>query len=301
MFLLRWLKDPKQIILSLNHKGFFHFLSDRNHAKLIYYASFGKPLSLISPITFNEKIQWLKLFDRNPLYTKLVDKYSVKDIVAGVIGEEYIIPTLGMWERFEDIEFQKLPEEFVLKTTHDGGGSGVVICRSKSHFDYNEARKIIEKSLKRDVYKDLREWPYKDVPHRIIAEKYLRTPDGVTLEDYKIHCFNGVSKFILVCRDRYGTSGLTEDFFSIRWEHLELKRPKHPNSSQKIPCPKELPLMLELAEKLSEKIPFVRVDFYVYNGKVFFGELTFYPTSGFTRFVPDSYDTEIGSWLELPK
>lgn len=299
MLLKRWFSDPKQIILSLNHRGVLRILSDKLQAQFVYYASFGKKISLIDPLTFNEKIQWLKLYDRNPLYTSLVDKYDVKDFVASKIGDEFVIPTFGVWDCFDDIDFDSFPDQFVLKTTHDGGGEGVVICKSKSNFDKAKAKRRIQKSLARDVYKDLREWPYKNVKHRIIAEKFLSN-NGAPLQDYKIHCFNGTPKIVLVCKDRYEASGLTEDFFDCEWNHIPVRRPKHPNSGAPIEKPIELAQMLELSRSLSSGIPFVRTDFYVSDGKVFFGEMTFYPTSGYTQFVPDSYDRLFGDWIELP-
>ena len=292
------LKHPGQIILSLNHHGFFRFLSDKSHAKLMYRAYFGKSLNLEQPKSFNEKMQWLKLYDRNPIYTTLVDKFEVKRYVISLLGKEYVIPTYGVYDSFEEIDFNTLPSQFVLKTTHDGGGSGIVICKNKVSLDRVEARMILNKSLARDVYKDLREWPYKDVPHRILAEQYLEN-NGEPLEDFKIHCFNGEPKMILVCRDRYAGSGLTEDFYTADWTHIPVRRPKHPNSREALPKPPQLQEMLDLSVQLSKGIPFVRTDFYIVDGKVFFGEMTFYPTSGYTAFEPEKYDDIIGTWLNL--
>lgn len=296
--LRRLISSPRSLILSLNNHGLLDFLSDKLSAEWMYYASFGKHLDLNNPQTFNEKIQWLKLYDRNPLYIRLVDKYAVKDYVSKKIGEQYVIPTFGVWNNYDEIDFENLPNEFVLKTTHDGGGAGVIICLDKAKFNHEESRCRINNSLKRNVYKDLREWPYKDVPHRILAEELLLN-EGKALQDYKIHCFNGVPKLILVCKDRYESSGLTEDFFDCEWNHIPVRRPKHPNSSKLIEAPEGLEKMLELSRVLSEGIPFVRTDFYIVNHKVYFGEMTFYPTSGFTAFVPDKYDSIIGQWLDL--
>lgn len=297
--LQRIIKKPETIILSLNNHGLLNMFSDRMHTKLVFRASFNRNLDLEAPQTFNEKIQWLKLYDRNPLYTRLVDKYAVKEFVSERIGEQYVVPTYGIWNNFDNINFDLLPNQFVLKTTHDGGGAGVIICPNKTDLDKVKARKSIQESLARDVYKELREWPYKDVPHRVLAEKLLLN-NGLPLQDFKIHCFNGIPKLILVCKDRYETTGLTEDFYDCEWKHIPVKRPKHPNSKESIEAPSELSEMLDLARRLSIGIPFVRTDFYVSNAKVYFGEMTFYPTSGFTNFVPDSYDKLFGNWLELP-
>lgn len=294
----RLLSNPRSMILSLNNHGLMDFLSDKINISWMYYASFGRRLNLKDPHTFNEKIQWLKLYDRNPLYILLVDKSAVKEYVSERIGVQYVIPSYGVWNQFDDINFDLLPNQFVLKTTHDGGGAGVIICTNKEELNTNDAKQRINKSLKRDVYKNLREWPYKNVPHRILAEKLLLN-DGCPLQDYKIHCFNGEPKLILVCKDRYESSGLTEDFFDCSWNHIPVRRPKHPNSSTPIEAPEELGQMLELSRQLSAGIPFVRTDFYLVNHQVFFGEMTFYPTSGYTAFVPDKYDTIIGQWLDL--
>lgn len=290
---------PASILLSLNNHGLLRFVPDETQIRWMYYASLGKHLNLNNPKTFNEKLQWLKLFDRNPLYSTLVDKYAVKEYVKERIGTQYVIPSYGVWNSYDEIDFDILPDQFVLKTTHDGGGNGVIVCQDKKHFDIKKSKFILEKSLKRNVYKDLREWPYKNVRPRILAEALL-TNDGKPLKDYKIHNFNGISRFILVCQDRYEESGLTEDFFTTNWERIPVRRPKHPNSNCPELPPEELPLLLELSKTLSEGIPFVRSDFYIANHQVYFGELTFFPTSGYTAFVPDEYDGIFGNWLSLP-
>lgn len=298
--LKRVLSNPRSIILSLNNHGLLGFQSDKTNIEWVYFASFGKHLDLTNPVTFNEKIQWLKLYDRNPLYTSLVNKYSVKQYVKEKIGEQYVIPNYGCWHNVEEIDYDALPDRFVLKTTHDGGGAGVVICNNKAELDKVKAKKRLQDSLNRDVYKDLREWPYKGIPHMILAEQLLLN-NGLPLQDYKIHCFNGTPKFILVCKDRYEATGLTEDFYDCEWNHIPVRRPKHPNSARPIEAPAELTELLELSSRLSAGIPFVRVDFYVSDGNVYFGEMTFYPTSGYTAFVPEEYDYIFGQWIDLSK
>lgn len=297
--LKRKIKDPWSIADSMARRGWLNRLGDGMYLRIVYRARMGKHLNLKNPASFNEKLQWLKLHDRRSDYPRMVDKQLAKDYVAERIGGEYIIPTLGLWERFDEIDFDALPERFVLKCTHDSGG--LVICRDKAHFNKAAAREKIERSLNRNFYYHGREWPYKDVKPRIIAEKYMENPDGSDLSDYKLHCFNGRMKMVLVCRDRYGADGLTEDFFSETWEHLPVKRPKLNRARQAIPCPETLPRMIELAEKLSAGIPFLRVDFYEISGKIYFGELTFFPTSGMARFDPDEWDGIIGGWIDLPK
>lgn len=286
-----------KIIVRLDDKNIIR-LSDEKKIKLEYQLYFDKQLDLDNPQTFNEKMQWLKLNDRRKIYTELVDKYEVKKFISNIIGDEYIIPTIGIYDRFEEINFELLPNEFVIKTTHDSGG--IIICKDKSKFDYNKAKKKITKFISRRYYQIHREWPYKNVKPRIIVEKYMSNDDK-ELDDYKIHNFNGVPKIILVCRDRYSESGLKEDFFDVNWNHLNIKRPDHDNSSQIIEKPKELEKMLELSKIISKNIPFVRTDFYVINGKVYFGEITFYPSAGFAKFEPNEWDLELGTWLKLPE
>ena len=274
------------------------FISDPLYLKLKYGVLMKKRLNLKNPITFNEKLQWLKLHDRNPLYINMVDKYEAKRYVAHRIGEEYIIPNYGVWDSFDQINFDSLPDSFVLKCTHDSGG--LVIVKDKSTFDRAQAREKINQCLKRNFYYSGREWPYKNVKPRIIAEAYMTEGDG-ELADYKVHNFNGEPKFILVCRDRFRESGLTEDFFSEKWEHLPVKRPGTPNAAQPIPKPEELDQILELSRKLAEQIPFVRTDFYIIDHRIYFGEITFFPATGMTPFEPARWDKIFGDWLELPR
>ena len=263
-----------------------------------YRSIFTKKLDLDHPITFNEKLQWLKLYDRRPEYTVMADKYRVREYIANTLGEEYLIPLLGVWDDPEEIDFDKLPEQFVLKCNHNSG-LGMYICRNKSGMDIGKVKKDLRKGLKQNYYLTGREWPYKDIPRKIICEQYM-TNNGKELADYKIHCFNGEPKMILVCRDRFAESGLTEDFFTETWEHLPVKRPNIPQAKLQIEKPVQLEQMLTFARKLSQGIPFVRVDFYVIEGGIYFGELTFFPASGMAPFVPESWDETFGNWLQLP-
>ena len=290
-------KNPRVLLSIFLHKLAFLFKNDKFYLQLAYRVKFGKELNLDNPKTFNEKLQWLKLYDRRPEYTTMVDKYAVKDYVAKKIGDEYIIPTLGVWDRVEDIDFNSLPQQFVLKVTHDSGG--LVICKDKMKLDIEKAKRKLNRSLKKDYFIASREWPYKDVPHRIIAEKYM-SDNGAELADFKIHNFNGIPKIILVCRDRYSKTGLKEDFFNERWEHLDLSRPNCQHSEIEEPAPKELNEMLFLAKTLSKDIPFVRTDFYIIDHHVYFGEITFFPSSGLKPFEPDHWDSTLGSWIDLP-
>lgn len=294
-----YLRNPR-IFLSVILIVFSRWIPESLYLKLMFWLNVGYRLNLKNPTTFNEKLQWLKLYDRKPLYTKMVDKYEAKDYVSGIIGNEYIIPTLGVWLKPEDIDWDVLPDQFVLKTTHGSGGSSVIICTDKKKFDKNLAIKKLKWSLsKSDTYQHYKEWPYKGIEKKIIAEQFLND-NGNVPNDYKIHCFNGIPKFILVCRDRYSDTGLVDDFYTPEWEHMDVKRPNKENPGG-IPKPAELSTMLRLATILSAKIPFLRVDFYTLKGKVYFGELTFYPASGMVPFCPFEYDLRFGQWLTLPK
>lgn len=273
-------------------------LADKTYIKLVCSSIFGKGFCLDSPQTFNEKLQWLKLYDRKPEYTVMVDKYKARDYIAEKIGAGYLIPMLGVWNAPDEIDFDMLPDKFVLKCNHNSG-LGMCICTDKSKLDVKKVKKDLKRGLKQDYYLTGREWPYKDVPRKIVAEQFMKSDAG-GLTDYKIHCFNGEPKLILVCKDRFTSTGLTEDFFTSSWEHLDIRRPTHPNSSAEIAKPEELSEILTLAKQLSEGIPFLRVDFYIIEHKVYFSELTFFPASGFERFVPDEWDDILGSWLELP-
>ena len=287
-------REPSRILLFILNRTACLW-PDKLFLEIKFRLMMGQKLNLKNPKTFNEKLQWLKLYNRKPEYTTMVDKYAVKDYVASKIGQEYIIPTLGIWNSVDEIEWDKLPNQFVLKTTHGGGGGGVVICKDKTTFDIKAAKQKLQKSLKSDIYLNFREWPYKDVPKRIIAEKYM-TDESNDLEDYKIHTFNGVPKFILLCRDRF-KGKMIDDFYSTDWDLLDVRRPGHPNSPTPQNPPKELVEMLRLSEILSKDIPFLRVDFYTSNNKVYFGELTFYPASGMSKFEPEIWDKVFGDWL----
>ena len=291
-------RNKTAFMASILRRLSFMFKDDELYLKLLYLFEMHKWPDLEHPKTFNEKLQWLKLHDRRPEYTRMVDKYAVKDYVADIIGREHIIPTLGVWNSFDEIDFDGLPDQFVLKTTHGGGGMAVVICKDKKNFDKNKARRILEKSLRSDIYANYREWPYKNVPKRIIAEKYMQADDGGGLTDYKIHNFNGTPKVILVCRERFATGPMAETFFTDKWERLDITRPGHPNPDCK--RPENLEEMLRLAEALSKDVPFARTDFYTIGGKAYFGEITFYPASGLTPFNPSKYDKEFGNWLNIP-
>ena len=288
--------NPYVIFLYMSKLRLLDWVNDKAYLRIIFRGRTGTPLNLTAPKSFNEKLQWLKLNYHNSIQVPLVDKYEAKKIISQLIGSQYLIPTIGVWNRFEDINFDQLPDQFVLKCTHDSGG--VVICKNKSDFNVEEANHIINRCLNKNYYYYGREWPYKYVKPRIIAEPYMKNGNQ-ELVDYKVHNFNGIPRVILVCQDRFKDHGMTEDFYTIQWEHIKVKRLRHGNASIPTPKPEQLGLMLELAEKLSKGFPFVRTDFYVINGQVYVGELTFFPASGFELFDPESFDMELGSWIDL--
>lgn len=287
----------------LTEMGFFNRLSDEEFLKKKYKVLMGKELNLNPPVTFNEKLQWLKIHDHNPLYTTMVDKYAAKDYVANIIGKEHIIPTLGVWDHFDEIDFEQLPNEFVLKCTHDSGG--LVICPDKNKLDRNAAKRKIEKCLKRNYYWSGREWPYKDVKPRIIAEKYMT--DGTnkafkvnkSLTDYKFYCFNGEPKYLYVSDNMAEHDKAHISFLNMDYSKAEFKRTDY-QSFKNIPtCPVSFEQMRRLAIKLSKDTKFLRVDFYEINRQIYFGELTFYPCSGFMPFEPEEWDTKLGNMIQL--
>lgn len=297
--ILRYVFDRKyRFSINSLKFGMHKRMDDQEYLGKIYESVFNKAIDFEDPKTFNEKIQWLKLYDRRPEYTSMVDKYEVKRIVGNLIGEEHVIKTLGVWDCFDDIDFDSLPEKFVLKCTHDSGG--LVICRDKKSFDARKAKKKISSSLKRDYFSLFREWPYKNVKPRIIAEEYMEDSETNELRDYKFFCFDGVAKIMFVASDRQKKGEETKfDFFDMDFNHLPIVN-GHPNSSQIIKKPTAFNEMIAFAEVLSKGIPHVRCDFYEVNGKVFFGELTFSHFSGLVPFKPEEWDEKMGSWIKLP-
>lgn len=299
MAIQRILKDPGQYaIMALGRVLPDTIPADRLYLKILYRNRMHKLLNLDNPQTYNEKLQWLKLYDRNPLYTTLVDKYAVKLYVAEKIGAEHVIPTLGVWDRFEDIDFDALPEQFVLKCTHDSGG--LVICRDKSEFDREKARNIMNHGLHRKYYLNTREWPYKNVKPRIIAEQYMEDESGYELKDYKFFVFDGTMRAMFIATDRTAKTETCFDFFDRDFKHLPFTN-GHPNAAHALKKPENYEQMIALAEQLGKGLPQARIDLYNIRGEIYFGEITFFHWSGFKPFVPEEWDYTFGSWIKLPK
>ena len=277
--------------------GFYDGMDDEMFLKMAYKRKFGKELDLNNPVTFNEKLQWLKLHNQNPEYSKMVDKYEAKKWVAERIGDEYIIPTLGVWDSFDEIDFNQLPNQFVLKCTHDSGG--LVICKDKNHFDKVKAKKKIEASLKRNYFLVGREYPYKAVKPRIIAEQYMEDTTTKELRDYKIFTFDGIAKALFISSDRQ-SGKTTADYFDINFNPLDFTW-GYPHSKVLPSKPKSFDQMVKAAECLAKDTEELRVDFYEVNGKAYFGEMTFFDGSGFDAFGDIKDAKMLGEWINLPK
>lgn len=291
----KWIRITKESIYNF---FWYYFLPDPIYLRYRYKKVFGCLPDLQNPQKFSEKIQWLKLHDRNPLYHKLVDKYDVKPIIAGIIGDEYVIKTLGVWDSYDDIEWEKLPNQFVLKCTHDS--ASITICLDKSTFDPKKhAWKYNDVYMKRDYYHfENKQWAYKGLKPRIIAEEYIEDRTYDSLSDYKFYCFNGVAKGVYVTINRF--TNLSVSMYDMDWELMPFEH-IHPNRGEMIAKPKNFELMTKLAEMIAHFIdnPYVRVDFYETNGNVYFGEITFYPEGGMCYFKPEKWDYEMGSWMDI--
>ena len=272
--------------------------SDEAAIRLLYREELGVRLDLETPRTFNEKMQWLKLHDRNPLYTTLVDKLAVKAWLAERIGPEHVPVAYALWNSADDIDISDLPEKFVLKTNHDCGG--VVVCNDRSSFDLHAAKRKLGRCMRRNYYWSWREWPYKNVKPLVFAEEYLNPQGSGELTDYKLYCFGNGKIMTVVCEDRNSSQGLSKTYFDEDWRALDLHLGDHRVNPQH-PRPAHYDRMVELAGKLAEGLPFVRVDFYESNGRLYVGELTFYPNSGFVRFNPKEWDARLGALIDLGK
>lgn len=287
-------------ILGRNVIEFFYrslgFLSDEKYLRLLFRLRMGRKLDLDNPKTFCEKLQWLKIHGREEIYTTMADKYLAKQFIAGKIGEKYVVPLLGVWDRFDDIDFDALPDKFVLKCNHDSGSA--IICRDKTKLDKENARKILEKSLKTDYFILKREWPYKNINRRIIAEEYLEDEPGVNLFDYKFFCLNGIPRIMYVIEG--ASDNPTEAFFDMNQNYLDLEmedpRPEIPPR-----LPESFDEMKRLAAELSDGVPFLRVDFFCVKGRLYVGELTFFHESGFGEIKPKEWDEKLGNMLDLSR
>ena len=272
-------------------------LPDKLYLTLLYQVKTGKKMNWKNPQIFNEKLNWLKLYDRRSEYIKMADKYEVRDYIREKLGEEYLIPLLGVWDSVEDIDFSSLPKQFVLKCTHDS--ASVVICKDKETFDQEAAKRKLDKALKTNYFYPSREWPYKNIVPRIIAEKYMVDESEIELKDYKIYNFSGVPELIQVDFGRFTKH--ERNLYTTKWEYINEQIEYPTDRNRLISKPENLEEMLSCARKLSEGIPSVRTDFYSINGKVYFGEITFYQEAGFGRFESEEYERKLGNLIKLPR
>ena len=281
---------------------FLSFLPDKPYLSLRYRCNIGHWMSWSHPVAFTEKLQWLKVYGFRPEFTKMVDKYAVKDYVAGIIGSEHIIPTLGVWDRPEDIDWDALPNRFVLKTTHGGGGGGVAICRDKSTFDREAAVRKLAANMKGPKKNSFREHPYYEVPRRIIAEQYMEEtvrPEVDDLIDYKFYCFHGEPKLVMVAGGRQ-KGNKRFGYYDTCWNPVKITWGA-PRPDVEFERPTDLDDMLKIAAKLSADLVHARIDLYNINEHVYFGEITFFDASGFAPISPEDYDAVMGSWMQLPE
>lgn len=292
-----WKNDPKRLIRALGDKKIFNWMPDKHYLKLVYWGETGGKLDLDNPKTFNEKLQWLKLYNRKPEYVKYVDKYAVRSYIADTIGEDYLIPIWGVYDNVDEIDWHNLPDKFVLKCTHGSGGN--IICTDKNKLNIEKAKEKLDSWMMKNWYWFGREWPYKNVKPRIICEQFIEQDDGEELRDYRFFCFNGEPKFITVDFSITNKKKTRRNLYDLHWNLMkeEISYPKE--LELKVNKPKKLEEMVELSKKLSANIPHVRVDFYYINNKILFGEMTFFHQSGFGEIRPPEFNEQIGNWLQL--
>lgn len=284
----------------LAQMGLYNRLPDEEFIRRLYKANRGKELNLENPRTFNEKLQWMKLYDRNPVYVVTSDKYAVRDYVKEKIGEEYLIPLIGVWDDPDDIDFSALPEQFVLKCNHNSG-TGMCICKDKSKLNTEKVKKALKKGLNEDYFLCSREWQYKDIKRRIVGEKFMSEIDADDLINYKIYCFNGEPKLFHISSNMAAHNGARLSFLDLDWNPLPFCRQDYPPFEELPPQPDSKEEMLEVSRKLSESLPFMRVDLYEISGKVYFSELTLDPCGGYSPFEPENWDLKLGEMLKLPE
>ena len=287
----------QRAISRFDRKGWFDQLPDDLYLKIMYRTYLGKRLNLKNPKTYNEKLQWLKLYDRKPEYSMMADKYAVREHITNVVGEKYLIPLLGVWDDPEDIDFDALPKQFVLKCNHNSG-TGMCICKDKSKLDIDRVKTNLRKGLGQNYHLHGREWVYKNIKRRVVAEKFMVDESGEVLKDYKVMCFNGEPKIIQIHSGRFKDHRV--EWYDANWELLDVWLGV-PMSGIKTERPQFLEEMLELSRKLSAGIPQLRVDWYYTNGQLYFGELTFFNASGLTPFTPEQWDKKLGDLIQLPK
>ncbi len=290
----------KRAILNFERRGWLNVLPDRLYLKIMFRVCMDQKLDLKDPKTFNEKLQWLKLYNRQPQYTMMADKYAVREYIAKTLGEEHLIPLLGVWDDPDQIDFDSLPDQFVLKCNHNSG-LGMCICRDKAKLDIEMVKSELKKGLRQNYYLNGREWPYKNIPRKIICEKYMTDgEESSEFTDYKFFCFNGKIDSVMLCLER-STGNTKFYFFDREWNLRRYNiRGKNAPSDFTLPKPANMDAMFDIAEKLSKGLPFSRIDLYNSDGKIYFGEITFFPDSGFDANLLKETDKYFGEALILP-
>lgn len=304
MLILEKAHNAKRKIIKNYHKYFTiqhpetYILSDKTFIKKMYKERMGKEIDLSNPKTFCEKQNWLKLYDRKPIYTVMVDKYLARDFVAERIGKDYLVPLLGVWDNADEIDFSLLPDKFVLKCNHN---SDVTICTDKSSLNEEETKKKLNEQLRVDYFVRKREWPYKNVTRKIICEKYMENTDGTEPLEYKVFCFNGVARYVLVIANRFSNKEITMDTYDLNWKYTDLVNGDCAQAGNLFDKPTFLDEIKNISETLSENVPFLRVDFNFWNQKLYFGEMTFFDSAGFEHYKPEQWDRILGELITLPK
>lgn len=284
-------------------------LPDKIYLRRLYKEKNGEQLNLNSPKTFTEKLNWLKLYDKRPEYTIMADKYAVRKYINSILGERFLVPLLGVWDNPEEIDFSLLPNRFVLKANHD---SNIFVCvdKERQRFEDKSGRIIIgfaevvqelKRRLQIDYYKFFREWPYKNIPRKVICERFMENTNGDSLLDYKLFCFNGIPKLIMINSNRFQEGGVKTDIYDTNWNHLDMQDEGYPMLGDVFAKPPEINELLQISTQLAEGIPFVRIDYNVWDRVIYFGEFTFYHNAGMERFQPEEWDRKLGEWLDLPR
>lgn len=300
--LLKYIFDRDYRFMINRGLGFYNDRDDKYYLQRCFESIYHSKVDFENPQTFIEKLQYLKLNNRKDEYTTYVDKYSVRDVIKEKLGEEFLIPLLGVWDNVEQIEFDNLPEKFVIKCNHNSG-KGMYICKDKKQLNIECMKKELAQGLKEDYYQICREWPYKNVKRKIIAEQYMENKNESDLVDYKFFCFGGEPVYCQVIRNR--STNETIDFFDMNWNHQPFtgvfasNEKICPFSKETIQRPITFELMKKSAKILAEGIPFVRIDFYEINKKMYFGEITFFPGGGFGEFYPTEWNKTIGDMIDV--
>ena len=294
-----FIENPQYFITSPAAKGWLNWVPDSLYLKVLYRVIMGRKLNLKNPKEYNEKLQWLKLNDRKPEYSTMVDKYEVRGYIGDLLGDKYLIPCLGIYDSVDDIDIDALPDKFVLKCTHDSGS--VEICKDKSSFDIEGARHRLSQAMKRNYYATYREWPYKSVKPRIIAEGYLEG-DGGDLKDYKVMCFNGEAKIIEVHENRFVEGKVhTQTFYDREWNIVPLTQVETVTVDRPGERPRQLDEILRLSELIAKDMYHARIDWYIEGDKIYFGEITFFDGSGFESFSTPEMERMLGDMINLPE